>query len=66
MLFRSTGQLEVGDTLIEKNISGEFKEVTVNSIELIDEKRNVYEFDATPNDLLIAGNLIVHNRKIFA
>ena len=64
--FGSTGQLEVGDILLEKQESGEFNEITVNSIEFIDEQRKVYEFDATPNDLLIAGNLVVHNRKIFA
>ena len=40
--------------------------VKQHNISMIDEQRYVYEFDATPNDILLAGNLVVHNRKIFA
>ena len=65
--FGTTGILEIGDIVIERDqISGEFYEINVNSLNMIDEQRYVYEFDATPNDILLAGNLVVHNRKIFA
>ena len=43
-----------------------FEHIPVTNISIIDEQRTVYEFDASPNDILLAGNLIVHNRKIFA
>ena len=64
--FGTTGILEVGDTVIEYQENGSFEHIPVTNISIIDEQRTVYEFDASPNDILLAGNLIVHNRKIFA
>ena len=65
--FGTTGILEIGDIVIERDqISGEFYEINVNSLNMIDEQRYVYEFDATPNDIILAGNLVVHNAKRFA
>ena len=58
MLFRS---------LVERDqTDGNFYEIAVTKIDMVDEQRYVYQFDAAPNDILIAGNLVVHNRKIFA
>ena len=64
--FGTTGTLEVGDTLVEKTSSGEFVEIEIKSLETIDEQRTVYQYDAEPGDILIAGNLVVHNAKGFA
>ena len=64
--FGVTGILEPGDEVIIRNEDGSFSPLPVNEIQIIDESRNVYEFDAAPNDTLIAGGLVVHNRKAFA
>ena len=64
--FGTTGILEIGDTLIERKSSGEFVEININKIDLIDEERTVYQFDAAPGDILLAGGLVVHNAKRFA
>jgi len=64
--FGVTGILEPGDEVISRNEDGSFSSILVNEIQIIDENRNVYEFDAAPNDILIAGGLVVHNRKYFA
>ena len=64
--FGTTGTLEVGDTLIERKSSGDFVEILVKKIDIVDEQRTVYEFDADPVDILIAGGLVVHNVKRFA
>ena len=64
--FGTTGTLEIGDTLIERKSSGDFVEILVKEINVVDEQRTVYEFDADPVDILIAGGLVVHNSKRFA
>jgi hypothetical protein len=64
--FGTSGILEVGDVMIARNEDGSFDEVQVSKITLVDEERTVYEFDADPTDLLIAGGLVVHNSKRFA
>ena len=61
-MFASSGSVEVGDILY-KNINGEKVEYRVDSIRLIDENRLVYQFDAGPHDIIIAGDLITHNIK---
>ena len=64
--FATTGVLEIGDIIVERlDDSGQFEQIFVSDLEIIDEQRTVYEFDAAPNDILIAGGLIVHNKKIF-
>ena len=63
--FGTTGILEVGDILLERQNDNSFAEISVNSLTLIDEERTVYEFDASPVDTLLAGNLVVHNIKRF-
>ena len=58
--------LEIGDVLVQHDpINNQFHEVNIESIETIDETRTVYEFDAAPHDILIAGNIVVHNLKAF-
>jgi hypothetical protein len=63
--FSTTGILEPGDSIFVKNNENIFEEVVVESTKIINEERTVYEFDASPNDILIAGDLVVHNRKAF-
>jgi hypothetical protein len=49
-----------------RNEDNVFVEVLVESTTVIDEPRTVYQFDAAPNDIIIAGGLsgvIVHNAK---
>ena len=64
--FGTTGVLEIGDILVQRTVDGNYEEVTVNNISLVDEERTVYEFHAHPSDILIAGDLVVHNAKGFA
>ena len=62
--FGTTGMLEVGDIiLIDKQNS--FEENVITDLDIIDETRTVYEFDADPYDMLIAGDIAVHNVKVF-
>ena len=62
--FGTTGIIEVGDIVVI-NKDESFIEVPVFNLSLIDEERYVYEFDAAPHDILIAGDVVVHNRKAF-
>ena len=51
-----------------RNEDNIFVEVLVESTRIIDEQRTVYQFDAAPNDIIIAGGLsgiILHNAKGF-
>jgi len=61
--FITSGLLEVGDILIELQPDKTFIEVPIVSINLIDEERTVYRFNAEPIDLLVAANFLVHNIK---
>jgi len=63
--FSTTGIIEPGDSIFVKNNENIFEEIIVESTKIINEERTVYEFDASPNDILIAGDLVVHNRKRF-
>ena len=64
--FIISGLLEVGDILFKVNSdSTGFDEVEVTSIELIEELSTVYKFDAEPTDLLIGGDLALHNPKYY-
>ena len=61
--FGTTGSLEPGDSVFMRNEDNVFVEVLVESTTGIDEPRTVYQFDAAPNDIIIAGGIIVHNAK---
>jgi len=63
--FRSTASLTTEDIVLQMNDNGGFDEISVNSIDFIDEDRMVYRFDCEQIDGLIAGDLIVHNGKTF-
>ena len=57
--------IEIGDIITEYNGS-EFVEIEVTQVDLIDEERFVYQLDASPTDVILAGSLVVHNKKAFA
>jgi len=64
-MFITTGTVEVGDIILQRVENKGFVEVSVESINTIDETRNVYKIDASPIDVLIAGDIVVHNVKMF-
>jgi hypothetical protein len=58
----SSGGVMVGDTLVDTS-NGELNDVTVTEVSFIDEPRKVYHFDASEDDIILAGNLLTHNGK---
>jgi hypothetical protein len=61
-MFASSGSVEIGDYLLE-DVNGTVSEVEVTSINMVDDSRTVYKFDAAPYDIIIAGGLVTHNAK---
>ena len=64
-MFITTGTVEIGDIIVEKVENKGFVEIPVTAINTIDETRNVYQIDADPIDVLLAGEIVVHNLKMF-
>ena len=64
-MFITTGTVELGDTIIETGPDWSLIETSVLSLDTVDEQRNVYQIDASPTDILIAGGIVVHNLKMF-
>ena len=64
-MFISTGTIEIGDTIVQLGPEWSFVEEPVISIDTIDETRTVYQIDAAPTDVIIAGGIVVHNGKVF-
>ena len=63
--FVNSGNVLVGDKVIQKNELHTFDEIDVEEVTILDEERVVYTFDCEPTDTLIAANVVVHNRKTF-
>jgi hypothetical protein len=63
--FVNSATVNVGDTLLTKNENHTFDETPVIAIDIIDGDRQVYMFDCEPTDTLIAGDIVVHNYKVF-
>ena len=63
--YLPTSQIDVGDYMVIKNAEQNFAEQPVTNITYLDEERTVYKFDAGPIDTLIAGDMLVHNGKLF-
>lgn len=61
--FISSGDVEVGDIYVNQNVDGSFSDTEITAVDFINEDRTVYRFNAEPVDHLIAGNMVVHNRK---
>ena len=64
-IFKNSGVIEVGESLVDVSENGSLSHVLVESIQLIDEERVVYQFNVEPVDTLIAANLVIHNPKLF-
>jgi hypothetical protein len=64
-MFITTGTVEAGDVILQRVENQGFTEIKVESINTIDETRNVYQLDASPIDALIAGDIVVHNLKMY-
>ena len=64
-IFKNSGVIEVGESLVNVSENGSLSHVLVESIQLIDEERVVYQFNVEPVDTLIAANLVIHNPKLF-
>jgi hypothetical protein len=62
-MFIATGSIEIGDMIVEVEPDFTLIERPVLSIDTIDEPRTVYQIDAAPTDVIIAGNIVVHNGK---
>jgi hypothetical protein len=63
--FVNSGNVIVGDKVIQKNEFHTFDEIDVEEVTVLDEERVVYTFNCEPTDTLIAANVVVHNRKVF-
>ena len=63
--YLPVADIEIGQHIIIKNNETDFTEVEITDITFIDEDRNVYKFDASPIDTIIAGDILVHNVKLF-
>lgn len=61
-MFAQAGTLELGDELLYDN-NGNTIEVILDAMNFINEETDVYEILINPYDLIIAGDLIVHNTK---
>ncbi len=63
-MFIEAKSITTLDEIFEATESG-MTAVPVTSIDYIDEVREVFMFNASPVDTIIAGNIIVHNKKDF-
>lgn len=62
-MFEQVINLIPGD-YIHELVDGQVKLVLVENTEVIDQVRDVYMFNASPIDTIIAGNMVVHNSKV--
>ena len=63
--FTNSATVVIGDILLTKNEDHTFNETPVIAVNIVDDERTVYMFDCEPTDTLIAGDIVVHNAKVF-
>jgi hypothetical protein len=62
-VFSMVAEIEVGDSIFKYNpTTGETDEVVVNSMDVLTGSKTVYTFSAEPVDLIIAGDVVTHNK----
>jgi hypothetical protein len=62
-VFSMVAEVEVGDSIVKYNsATGNTEEVLVNSIDVLPGSKTVYTFSAEPVDLIIAGDVVTHNK----
>lgn len=63
-VFVEAKTITTSDFIFEATETG-MVETPVTSVDYIEETRNVFKFNAFPVDTIIAGNMVVHNSKVF-
>jgi len=62
-VFSMVAEIEVGDSIFKYNPStGNTEEVVITSMDVITGSKVVYTFSAEPADLVIAGDIVTHNK----
>jgi hypothetical protein len=62
-VFSMVAEIETGDSIFKYNPSTDStEEVVVNSIDALTGSKVVYTFSAEPADLIVAGDIITHNK----
>jgi hypothetical protein len=62
-VFSMVAEIEVGDSIFKYNpITDSTEEILVNSLDVITGSKAVYTFSAEPADLIVAGDIITHNK----
>jgi hypothetical protein len=62
-VFSMVAEIEVGDSIFKYNPStGNTEEVVVTSMDVLTGSKVVYTFSAEPADLVIAGDVVTHNK----
>jgi hypothetical protein len=62
-VFSMVAEIEVGNSIFKYNpATGNTDEVVVNSIDVLSGSKTVYTFSAEPYDLIIAGDVVTHNK----
>ncbi len=61
--FAMVAELEVGDTIVKYNSqTGLYDNVIISSIDIVENSDPVYTFSAEPGDIIVAGDIITHNK----
>jgi hypothetical protein len=61
--FLMVVEIELGDIILRYDpVSNSYNEVVVEKIDIITNNDPVYTFSAEPADLIIAGNIVTHNK----
>lgn len=62
-VFSMVAEIEVGDSIFKYNpVTDSTEEVVVTSLDVITGSKAVYTFSAEPADLIVAGDIITHNK----
>jgi hypothetical protein len=61
--FAMVAELEIGDTIVKfNNTTGQYDNVIISTIDIITNENPVYTFSAEPFDIIIAGDVVTHNK----
>jgi hypothetical protein len=61
--FSMVAEIEIGNSILKYNPSTDsYDETVINSIDISSGEKTVYTFSAEPHDLIIAGDIITHNK----
>ena len=62
-VFSMIAEVEVGDYIFKYNpTTGTTDEVLVNSVDVVTGSKVVYTFSAEPADIIVAGDIVTHNK----